>query len=52
MPGVAKVIKVTENAVAVVADTWWHAKKALDALPIAWDEGSTPRSRAGRSPST
>ena len=23
----------------MVADTWWHAKKALDALPIVWDEG-------------
>uniref|UniRef100_UPI0025FA4976 xanthine dehydrogenase family protein molybdopterin-binding subunit n=1 Tax=uncultured Methylibium sp. TaxID=381093 RepID=UPI0025FA4976 len=25
---------------AVVADTWWHAKTALDALPIVWDEGA------------
>jgi isoquinoline 1-oxidoreductase beta subunit len=23
----------------VVADTWWHAKTALDALPVVWDEG-------------
>jgi isoquinoline 1-oxidoreductase subunit beta len=23
----------------VVADTWWRAKAALDALPIVWDEG-------------
>ncbi len=38
MPGVKKVVKVRDNAVAVVADTWWHAKKALDALPIVWDE--------------
>jgi isoquinoline 1-oxidoreductase subunit beta len=40
MPGVKKVVKVQDNAVAVVADTWWRAKKALDALPIVWDEGA------------
>ncbi|MBV9968834.1 MAG: xanthine dehydrogenase family protein molybdopterin-binding subunit, partial [Xanthobacteraceae bacterium] len=39
MPGVRGVVKVKDNAVAVVADTWWRAKTALDALPIAWDEG-------------
>src|SRR6202022_262753 len=34
MPGFKKVVKVGDSAVAVVADTWWRAKKALDALPI------------------
>ena len=38
-PGVKKVVKVGESAVAVVADTWWRAKTALDALPIEWDLG-------------
>jgi isoquinoline 1-oxidoreductase beta subunit len=38
LPGVKKVVKVRDNAIAVVADTWWHAKTALDALPIVWDE--------------
>ncbi len=38
-PGVKKVVKVGDSAVAVVADTWWHAKSALDALTIEWDEG-------------
>ena len=39
MPGVKHVVQVGDSAVAVVAETWWEAKKALDALPITWDEG-------------
>lgn len=38
-PGVKKVLAVGDSAVAVVADTWWRAKTALDALPIEWDNG-------------
>jgi isoquinoline 1-oxidoreductase beta subunit len=38
-PGVRRVVKVSDSAVAVVADTWWRAKTALDALPIEWDLG-------------
>ena len=39
MPGVKKVVRVRDNAVAVVADTWWHAKTALEAVKIEWDGG-------------
>ncbi|RZJ05660.1 MAG: xanthine dehydrogenase family protein molybdopterin-binding subunit, partial [Haliea sp.] len=38
-PGVKKVVRVGDSAVAVIADTWWRAKTALDALPIEWEEG-------------
>jgi isoquinoline 1-oxidoreductase beta subunit len=43
MKGVKKVVRVGDTAVAVVADTWWHAKTALDALPIVWDEGANAK---------
>ena len=38
-PGVKKVVKLGDNTLVVIADTWWHAKTALDALPIEWDNG-------------
>jgi len=38
-PGIKKVLRVGDSAVAVVADTWWRAKTALDALSLVWDEG-------------
>ena len=43
MKGVKKVVRVNDHAVAVVADTWWHAKTALEALPIVWDEGDNAK---------
>ncbi|XOV89124.1 MAG: molybdopterin cofactor-binding domain-containing protein [Pseudomonadota bacterium] len=39
MPGVVSVLPVEDDAVAVVATTWWQAKTALDALPVEWDKG-------------
>jgi isoquinoline 1-oxidoreductase beta subunit len=41
--GVKKVVQVEGYAVAVVADSWWRAKTALDALPIVWDEGDNAK---------
>lgn len=42
-PGVRHVLQVGEGAVAVVADTFWQAKTALDALPVEWDVGENGR---------
>jgi isoquinoline 1-oxidoreductase beta subunit len=39
MRGVKHVLRVDDETVAVVADTFWRAKTALDALPVVWDEG-------------
>jgi isoquinoline 1-oxidoreductase subunit beta len=39
MPGVKKVVQVGDSGVAVIADSYWRARKALDALPIVWDPG-------------
>jgi len=43
MPGVKKIIKVGDNAVAVVADSWWRAKRALESLQITWDGGENAK---------
>jgi isoquinoline 1-oxidoreductase beta subunit len=46
-PGVRRVMQVNDTAVVVVADTWWRAKSALDALPITWDDrGNAAKSSA------
>ncbi|MBN9091495.1 MAG: xanthine dehydrogenase family protein molybdopterin-binding subunit [Reyranella sp.] len=39
MPGVKQVLSIDNNAVVVVADTYWNAKQALDKLPVEWDVG-------------
>jgi isoquinoline 1-oxidoreductase beta subunit len=36
MKGVRRVVRLPD-AVAVVADSWWQAKRALEALPIEWN---------------
>jgi len=39
MPGVRKIVAIPAG-VAVIADTFWQAKVARDALRVEWDEGS------------
>jgi isoquinoline 1-oxidoreductase beta subunit len=39
MPGVKKIVAIPAG-VAVIADTFWQAKTARDALRLEWDEGS------------
>src|SRR5262249_61750230 len=38
MKGIHRVVK-RPDAVAVVADSWWRAKKAAEALPGSWGAG-------------
>jgi isoquinoline 1-oxidoreductase beta subunit len=46
--GVKKVLAVNDVAVAVIADTWWRAKIALEALPIVWEEGPNKETSSAR----
>ena len=39
MPGVIDVVQIPDG-VAIVADTWWHAKNARQGLTVVWDEGA------------
>ena len=43
-PGVHSVVQFggpkVEEGVAVIADSYWHAKSALDLLPVEWDGGA------------
>ena len=38
-PGVRKVFQLGEDAVVVIADSWWTANSALDDMDIEWDGG-------------
>ena len=46
MPGVKAVVKVGTSGVAVVADTWWHAKKALEQVAITYED--SPNMKVGQ----
>jgi isoquinoline 1-oxidoreductase subunit beta len=41
-PGVKDVVQIG-SGVAVVADTYWNAKKGRDALKVVWDDGPLAR---------
>ena len=36
MTGVRRVVRLPD-AVAVIADSWWRAKRAVEALDVEWD---------------
>ncbi len=38
--GIKAVVRVDDETVAVLADSFWRAKTALEVLPITWDFGS------------
>jgi isoquinoline 1-oxidoreductase subunit beta len=38
MPGIRRVVQ-TQSGVVVLADSWWQARQARDALEIEWDLG-------------
>ena len=38
--GIKSVVKLDDHAIAVVADSWWRAKTALEEMPITWDEAN------------
>ena len=38
-PGVHRAFSVKDRTVVVVAESWWQAKSALDAMPVVWDNG-------------
>jgi isoquinoline 1-oxidoreductase subunit beta len=42
LKGVQRVVRMP-NAVAVVADSWWQAKKAVEALRVNWDDNGNAK---------
>ena len=42
MPGVRRLVRLPD-AVAIVADSWWRARRAIETLPVVWDEHGNGR---------
>ncbi len=36
--GIHKVVQVGDSAIAVIADSYWQAQRALDAMPVTWND--------------
>jgi isoquinoline 1-oxidoreductase beta subunit len=43
LKGIKQIVAVDDYAVAVVGDSFWHVKKAMEALPIEWDLGPSAK---------
>ena len=41
--GIKAVVRVDDQSVAVLADSFWRAKSALEVLPITWDFGANAK---------
>jgi isoquinoline 1-oxidoreductase beta subunit len=46
-PGVLQAVRM-ESAVAVIAESWWQAKNAVEALPVEWNLGADAKSSTER----
>ncbi|HSF31524.1 MAG TPA: molybdopterin cofactor-binding domain-containing protein, partial [Candidatus Tectomicrobia bacterium] len=46
MPGVRRAVEVP-NGIAVVADSYWRAKTALEVMPVEWDLGAHANTNSG-----
>lgn len=44
LPGVHSIHKLP-GAVAVVADRWWRARKAVESLEVSWEEAKDPNAK-------
>jgi isoquinoline 1-oxidoreductase beta subunit len=51
MPGVREVVQ-TSGGVVVLADTWWQARRARDALVVDWDPGPRAALNSAEFPGT
>ncbi len=39
-PGILKVKQLPNNKIAIIADSWWQAKEAINDVVVEWNEGA------------